>query len=330
MPRKIVNLKWSPLIALVIIPLAALESDRYPWLDQIARQEQVLEGCDNMGLRFKIKNTFNINKLDHILVDHNHKLLYCYVPKVACTNWKRGQIYLRWVTNLHIYMGEAYRIKMTPVMMVLTGESNTTNPIKISASAAHLDNSTLKLSQLNLLEVKECLRDYTLFLVARHPFERLLSAYRNKFLDNSPNNKYFKLRYGKHIIGKYRQHPSKADLQTGANVTFREFIQYLIKEGVRTNEHWAPIYDLCLPCTLNYTFISHYETITDDSATILRMVKAPNLLFPVTKSKRTKDNLRFYFQQLSIYEIEFLYKLYEADFKLFGYGLEDILGYDLA
>ncbi|XP_072379231.1 carbohydrate sulfotransferase 11-like isoform X1 [Diabrotica undecimpunctata] len=305
MPRKIVNLKWSPLIALVIIPLAALESDRYPWLDQIARQEQVLEGCDNMGLRFKIKNTFNVNKLDHILVDHNHKLLYCYVPKVACTNWKR-------------------------VMMVLTGESNTTNPIKISASAAHLDNSTLKLSQLNLLEVKECLRDYTLFLVARHPFERLLSAYRNKFLDNSPTNKYFKLRYGKHIIGKYRQHPSKADLQTGANVTFREFIQYLIKEGVRTNEHWAPIYDLCLPCTLNYTFISHYETITDDSTTILRMVKAPNLVFPVTKSKRTKDNLRFYFQQLSIYEIEFLYKLYEADFKLFGYGLEDILGYDLA
>ncbi|XP_050499921.1 carbohydrate sulfotransferase 11-like isoform X1 [Diabrotica virgifera virgifera] len=305
MPRKIVNLKWSPLLALVIIPLAALESDRYPWLDQIARQEQVLEGCDNMGLRFKIKNTFNVNKLDHILVDHNHKLLYCYVPKVACTNWKR-------------------------VMMVLTGESNTTNPIQISASAAHLDNSTLKLSQLNLMEVKECLRDYTLFLVARHPFERLLSAYQNKFLDNSPNNKYFKLRYGKHIIGKYRQHPSKEDLQTGANVTFREFIQYLIKEGVRTNEHWAPIYDLCLPCTLNYTFISHYETINDDSSTILRMVKAPNLLFPVTRSKRTKDNLRFYFQQLSIYEIEFLYKLYEADFKLFGYGLEDILGYDLA
>ncbi|XP_050499925.1 carbohydrate sulfotransferase 11-like isoform X2 [Diabrotica virgifera virgifera] len=224
---------------------------------------------------------------------------------VACTNWKR-------------------------VMMVLTGESNTTNPIQISASAAHLDNSTLKLSQLNLMEVKECLRDYTLFLVARHPFERLLSAYQNKFLDNSPNNKYFKLRYGKHIIGKYRQHPSKEDLQTGANVTFREFIQYLIKEGVRTNEHWAPIYDLCLPCTLNYTFISHYETINDDSSTILRMVKAPNLLFPVTRSKRTKDNLRFYFQQLSIYEIEFLYKLYEADFKLFGYGLEDILGYDLA
>lgn len=113
-------------------------------------------------------------------------------------------------------------------------------------------------------------------------------------------------------------------------MTFREFIRYLIKEGVLSNEHWTPVYELCLPCTLNYTFVSHYETILDDAATILNMVNAPSVSFPVTKSKRTKDNLRFYFQQLSIYEIEALYRLYEADFKLFGYGLEDLLGYDLA
>ncbi|CAG9862330.1 unnamed protein product [Phyllotreta striolata] len=299
---KKVHLSWSPIVALLIFPLVAPADSKYPWLDQISRQEQLLMGCENMGLKYKKKVT--VNMLNHILVDHHHKLLYCYVPKVACTNWKR-------------------------VLMVLTGESNATNPIQISASTAHLDNSTLKLSQLTVPEIRESLRQYTLFLVARHPFERLLSAYRNKFLGNNTISNYFKNRYGKYIIQKYRKKSMFAD--SGSDfVTFREFIQYLIKEGVRSNEHWTPIYDLCLPCSLDYNFISRYETIPDDASTILNMVNAPSLVFPATRSGRTKDNLRFYFQQLSIYEIEALYKLYEADFKLFGYGLEEMLGYDLA
>ncbi|KAL1500853.1 hypothetical protein ABEB36_006277 [Hypothenemus hampei] len=275
----------------------------YPWLEQVARQEDLTLGCENLSSTYR--QMPNVSQLSHILVDHVHKLLYCYVPKVACTNWKR-------------------------VMMVLTGQSNVTSLVSIPSNLAHANSSTVRLSDLSKEEAHKILREYTLFLIARHPFERLLSAYRNKFEDNITSSKYFQARYGKHIIKKYRPKASDDDLNSGANVSFPEFITFLLNEGVETNEHWTPIFNLCFPCALNYTFIGHYETMAQDAKTILDMVDAPPLVFPVTRAGRTRDRLRDYFQQLSIFNIEHLYKKYFLDFKLFRYGLEDLLGYELA
>ncbi|XP_018571931.1 carbohydrate sulfotransferase 11-like [Anoplophora glabripennis] len=297
------KLKWTLVIVLIVVPFTVLQAQCYPWLEQITRQEQLTMGCDNLVV--KSRGRLNVTSLDHILVDHKHKLLYCYVPKVACTNFKR-------------------------VMMVLTGESSATNLVEIPATLAHSENSTLRLSQLSRDEARACLKDYTIFLIARHPFERLLSAFRNKFVDSLPSSKYFQARYGRHILRKYRVNASRSEIQSGTNVTFQEFVHYLLTEGITTNEHWTPIYDLCSPCLLNYTFIGHYETISEDTKTVLDMVGAPPIVFPVTRSGHTKEHLRWYFQQLSIFEIQALYKMYERDFKLFGYGLEEMLGYDLA
>lgn len=211
--------------------------------------------------------------------------------------------------------------------MLLTNQSNTTNLLNIPASLAHAENSTLKLSQLPENEAMFSLQNYTLFIMVRHPFERLLSAYRNKFSDTS-YSKYFQDRYGRHIIKKYRMTPTTFDINN-TNVTFHEFSSYLIKEGTNTNEHWMSVYDLCLPCAINYTLIGHYETLNEDTKTVLDMIGASYINFPLTRSGHTKERLKMYFQQLSLHEIRLLYKLYEKDFKLFGYNLEGILGYDL-
>lgn len=86
------------------------------------------------------------------------------------------------------------------VIMVLTGESTVENVVDIPSFMAHSENSTLKLSQIPTKEAKTFLESYTLFLVTRHPFERLLSAYINKFEDTLPSSKYFQV---KHILLLY-------------------------------------------------------------------------------------------------------------------------------
>ncbi|XP_025834252.1 carbohydrate sulfotransferase 11 isoform X2 [Agrilus planipennis] len=226
---------------------------------------------------------------------------------VGCTNWKR-------------------------VFMVLTDKSNATNLWDIPANIAHANSSTLKISNLPKLEALSYLNNFTSFLMVRHPFERLLSAFRNKLEDQSESAKYFQTRIGRYIVKKYRPNATSDEIKSGKNITFREFAQYLIREGVTNelaNEHWMPVNDLCQPCLINYTFIGKYEWFEEDTRTVLDMVGAPYIDFPVSKPNYTRDKLRFYFQQLSLSEIEDLYNLYKLDFKLFGYDLNPILGFEI-
>ncbi|CAH0549616.1 unnamed protein product [Brassicogethes aeneus] len=276
--------------------------DSYPWLNQVLRQEKLYKNCDVLHLK---RDYLDTNTLDHILVDHKHKLLYCYVPKIACTNWKR-------------------------VLMVLTNQSNASNLVDIPSNLVHSKNATVKLSDLDKNLAKKCLETYTTFLMVRHPFERILSAYRNKFNGNYTNSKYFQKRYGKHILKNYRKDATKQELKSGANVTFREFVKFLLNEGQQANEHWTPIFNLCQPCAVNYTFVGRYETLPQDSNTLLHMIGAPPIVFPATRIEHTSVLLRSFMQELSIMEIKHLYKLYEYDFRLFGYNLEGVLGFDLA
>lgn len=278
-----------------------LSTKKYLWLDQISRQELLNKEC----MFIKNQNiSSNYTNLDHILVDHKHKLLYCYVPKIACTNWKR-------------------------VMMVLSGVSNETKLVNIPSNMAHAENSTLRLSQLNPEEAQKCLSTYTTFLMVRHPMERLLSAYRNKFEGNNTSSRYFQSRYGQYIIKKYRKNSKKRKkLPLGSDVSINEFVKYLIDEGPQTNEHWTPIYNLCQPCHVNYTFIGKYEHLSEDTEALFNLINASNLIFPQTSSAHTNSKIRAYFQQLPIEYMKRLYQLYRNDFILFDYNLESILGFD--
>lgn len=52
---------------------------------------------------------------------------------------------------------------------------------------------------------------------------------------------------------RYRGKPPKEE---HIGPTFEEFVRYVTETHGRVDEHWAPIYDFCTPCSINFTVIA--------------------------------------------------------------------------
>uniref|UniRef100_A0A8D2Q2X5 Carbohydrate sulfotransferase n=1 Tax=Varanus komodoensis TaxID=61221 RepID=A0A8D2Q2X5_VARKO len=231
--------------------------------------------------------------LKHILVSDKHRFLYCYVPKVACSNWKR-------------------------ILKVLDGALESVN-MKLKMDHKR---DLLFLSDMKPDEIRYRLKHYFKFIFVRDPMERLLSAYRNKFGEI----KEYQLKYGVEIVKRYRKNPGKS---TGDDVTFSEFLQYLLDEEVeRMNEHWMPIYNLCQPCAVRYDFIGSYERLNEDANYILERVQAPSFIhFPERQSwykPVTPETLHYFLCNTPRGLVKELLPKYILDFSLFAYPLPNV------
>lgn len=270
----------------------------------IQRKEHMNEMCQTYASLHR--NVFdNTKDLDHILVDEKHKLLYCYVPKVACTNWKR-------------------------VFMVLLGGSENENASSIPAEVVHNKSAFPKLSDYTVDEAKYFVTNFTKYLFVRHPFERLLSAFRNKLEEPSRGSKYFQTRIGRDIIKHYRVNATNHSLEYGNDVTFEEFAMYLIDHYVPAfNEHWKPISELCYPCLIKYDFIGKYETLQSDAEFLLKAINKSEIKFPKVRVSNTTAQIVKYYNTLPPQIIARLYNIFILDFKLFSYNTENILGFEI-
>lgn len=121
-------------------------------------------------------------------------------------------------------------------------------------------------------------------------------------------------------------------------MTFNEFVQYLLTPELSRsyqanqsfNEHWESITQLCHPCIFRYNIISKYESLADDASLLLSRIKVENVTFPIgQKTSGTGEKLIKYYSGLPLRMISKLFNVYETDFQLFGYGLEEILGLEL-
>ncbi|KAK6175666.1 hypothetical protein SNE40_014072 [Patella caerulea] len=246
-----------------------------------------------------------ISQFKYILYDDRYKTLFCQIPKVASTNWRR-------------------------MFLILSGKMNTTDPGQLKSFDVHktYDKHIKVLGDLNPEQIRYRLKNYFKFVIVREPFERLLSAYRNKFGNLSKSNLYFHKRFGRRIVKKYRPNAKEQSLITGSDVTFGEFVQYILDPNRKEplNEHWTEYHKLCLPCIVHYDYIGKYETLTEDSAAIIDRMRASDVIeFPERSAtyhhKKTENYLYDYFKHLSPKTMLKLWKFYYPDFLLFNYTL---------
>ncbi|KAG9341934.1 hypothetical protein JZ751_018251 [Albula glossodonta] len=266
-------------------------------LIQEARKLLVKQVCAKY--KSNAKRTVTPHHVSRIFVEDRYKLLYCEVPKAGCSNWKR-------------------------VLMVLGGVASSTREIK--HDAVHYGNHLKRLDSFDHQGIAWRLETYTKVLFVREPFERLVSAFRDKF--ENPNTYYHPV-FGKPIISKYRANASLAALRTGTGVTFKEFMQYLldVHRPVGMDIHWEHVNQLCSPCLLDYDFIGKFENIEEEANFLLQRTGAPaNLTFPRFKDRhpqaaRTSVHItEQYFAQLNASERQRAYDFYYMDYLMFNYS----------
>ncbi|XP_048455771.1 carbohydrate sulfotransferase 14 [Rhincodon typus] len=242
---------------------------------------------------FDLTSSQRRNLLKHILVNDKYRFLYCYVPKVACSNWKR-------------------------VIKVLSGVLDN---VHVQIKMDH-KNDLVFLGDLKNSEIKYRLKHYYKFLFVRDPMERLLSAYKNKFGEIEA----YQRRYGMEIVRRYRKNVGQS---RGDDVTFTEFLQYLVDEDVESmNEHWMPVYNLCQPCAVTYDYIGSYERLQSDAHHVLRNVGAPlHVEFPPRQAwykPITKETLHYYLCKVPQELLNELLPKYILDFSLYAYPLPNV------
>nr|XP_019958676.1 PREDICTED: carbohydrate sulfotransferase 12 isoform X1 [Paralichthys olivaceus]XP_019958677.1 PREDICTED: carbohydrate sulfotransferase 12 isoform X1 [Paralichthys olivaceus] len=294
--------------------------------EQEARKQRIMDVCSGQDAvefpgRTRPFEQIPNRELDHLIVDDTHQIIYCYVPKVACTNWKRVMVVLS-QSLISPSSGKPY-----------------TDPEAVPPDLVH--NSTLHLTfakfwrhygslSRHLMALK--LQHYTKFLFVRDPFVRLISAFRNKF--GRPNQDFYKQfgsvmlrRYG-NVSGSLPETVAEA-FAAGIKPTFQQFVTYLLDPDTEQesvfNEHWRQVYRLCHPCQVKYDFIGRLETLEPDADHLLKLLKVDHLLrFPSGARNRTATSWeRDWFAQIPVTMRRELYKLYEPDFKLFGYPKPD-------
>ena len=260
-----------------------------------------------LNLKGIIRDVSNdLMQLDEMNLFYNDysKLIFCSVPKVASTNWKR---------------------------IIHTLQGRLQHPKDDLDGGALVHDGIPRLKKLSKYENISRKKKYFSFLFTRHPFERVFSAYRDKI--QSGKDIFLYKKYNRIIFRLFRNEEFNQNSSHPATLT--EFIRYIIRKyesgfAFKMNRHWRPVTFLCSVCKMNYTVIGKMETIASDSRLVTDYIFTQtglNLTLPERRRHKNKSStlLMKALKNVPRTLIKKLYSVYESDFDAFGYTIDKFI-----
>ena len=251
---------------------------------QTERQQRLRDYCE--------KHASSRNRSDQyeypIIVNDEYKVIFCSIPKVACTQWKL-------------------------VFLALDNRTDVTEH-----DGHNKENFKHLFNDYSDEEIKVRLQSYFNFLFVREPLERLLSAYNDKFINKIWPPEMIES-YKTKILERYKQdEPSSSSSEH--NLTFKKFIYYVSDVGFDRDMHWRSYGPLCHPCDIEYDFIGHFEDMPEEAPYILRQTGMHRVVtFPPFLTHNTTSQLLESYAPIPKEKIAQLGKAFEEDFEMFNY-----------
>lgn len=277
--------------------------DTYDYSILARRASKILEICSQSQVK-DLMGHFPSQHDQHVIVDDTTKVLFCYVPKVACTNFKR------------VFLGLAGVIQSSEVDILSGYDVHFTHVNKLKF-----------LKDYSRSEIRKRMREYQKFMFVRDPLERLVSAYRSKLIihPNPDSRAYFLQKIQAFYIEysvREKQRKVLKRLRNGI-ISFQEFLYYILDhlelEG-QVNEHFVPIVTLCNPCEVKYNFVGSYEPVNKEANFIFGKLGIPHH-FPGKNdnysSIETKELVESYYENLPSDLIRSVWEIFKKDYVIF-------------
>ena len=234
------------------------------------------------------------------LFHDKYKVVNCNIPKVASTSIK---IMMANVTGKlpHYHVEDEYLLHQW----------------------SYLGKSLMAINDLRPSQIKYILDKKRSFLFVRHPIHRIISAYRGKIEKLGRQRLINVVRAITQFKGESNVGNEDNNHQT---VTFSDFIDWLVATR-STDSHWRSFENTCFPCHINYTYIGHVETLSEDAFYIMNELYGNKAALSTLKylphlNSNNGDGSRVtqkYLQQLSSQQMLELNHFVMNDSKAFGY-----------